>query len=150
MALPPCGLYRTTRAVADVPARRLVYFHNHGEVGPGIYLPSGWNLNRARFHSHGHTVDEAYASTLVPLPAEGLYRVLEPFTCCEKRCRAFEADLLVQLGYNGAAEPIVFVPEWTHAGLGFPERGFLLSPDHLRKLAPLRVAESPYEPTLVH
>jgi hypothetical protein len=40
MALPPCGLYRTTLTLDHVPAGRLVFFHNHGIRGR-IYLPSG-------------------------------------------------------------------------------------------------------------
>lgn len=36
----PCGLYRTTRPIPDaVPAGVLVYYHNHGDPGPGVYLP---------------------------------------------------------------------------------------------------------------
>ena len=36
-ALPPCGLYRTTKPLPDhekdVPADVLVYFHNHSDSG---------------------------------------------------------------------------------------------------------------------
>ena len=47
--LPPCGIYRTDLALGDeVPAGRLVYFHDHGDPGPGIYLPRDWVANRAR------------------------------------------------------------------------------------------------------
>ena len=69
MALPPCGLYRTTRALDHVPAGRLVFFHNHGDPGPGIYLPSGWVLNRARWHERGHTIPSPeWAASLAALP----------------------------------------------------------------------------------
>jgi hypothetical protein len=140
--LPPCGLYRTTRALGEhVPARRLVFFHNHGDPGPGVYLPSAWTLNRTRWHERGHTIpSEEWAATLVPLPAEGLYRVREPFVCCPRRCRTFEPDLLVQLGYDGEALPLVFVPEWTEAGLAIPDAGTAVDNDRLACLAPLRVA----------
>jgi hypothetical protein len=143
-SLPPCGLYRTTVPLGDhVPAGRLVYFHNHGEPGPGIYLPSGWAANRARWHPNGHTIPSPeWVTTLERLPSEGLYRVREPFTCCEKRCRSFEVDLLVQLGYDAAAQALLFVPEWTAAGLAIPEIGFRLDADRLRRLAPLRVVEA--------
>src|SRR5262245_7482605 len=95
--LPPCGIYRTTRALGDdVPAGRLVFFHRHGDPGPGVYLPSGWTANRARWHEHGHTIPSTdWADSLVPLPAEGFYRVREEFTCCAKNCRTYEVDLLV-------------------------------------------------------
>ena len=141
--LPPCGLYRTSRALGDhVPAGRLVYFHNHGDPGPGVYLPSAWTANRARWHDHGHTIPSAdWAASLAPLPAEGLYRVLEAFTCCPKQCRTYETDLLVQLGYDGSAAPLLFVPEWTPAGLAIPETGIRIDADRLSRLVRLKVAE---------
>lgn len=142
-ALPPCGLYKTTEAIGSVPAGRLVYFHNHGDPGPGIYLPEGWSWNRARFSRRGVTLpDPALASTLRPLPAEGLYRVDEPFYCCAKRCRIFEADVLVQLGYNGEGRPILFLPEWTELGLSFPETGQATDEERLAHLKPLKVKAS--------
>ena len=141
--LPPCGLYRTTRAMGDhVPAGRLVYFHNHGDPGPGVYLPSGWTANRARWHEQGHTLpSEDWAASLAPLPAEGLYRVTEAFTCCSKNCRTYDADLLVQLGYDGTASALLFLPEWTPKGLAIPETGIRIDADRLSRLRPLRVAE---------
>jgi hypothetical protein len=142
--LPPCGLYRTGLALGDeVPAGCLVYFHNHGDPGPGVYLPSGWSANRARWHEHGHTIPSPeWAATLEALPAEGLYRVREEFACCERRCRVYEPDLLVQLGYDGEAQPILFVPEWTQAGLAIPETGTGIDADRLDRLAPLLVVEA--------
>jgi hypothetical protein len=141
--LPPCGLYRTTRPLDDrIPAGRLVYFHNHGEPGPGIYLPTGWRLNRARFGERGTPLPTSeWAATLEALPAEGFYRVREPFHCCEKRCRLFEADQLVQLGYDAQARALLFVPEWSDAGLAIPERGSLVDHERLARLAPLKVPE---------
>jgi hypothetical protein len=61
----PCGIYRTTVPIAAaVPAGVLVYYHNHGEPGPGVYLPRDWRNNRAVFHEGGTTVpDERYAGT---------------------------------------------------------------------------------------
>jgi len=145
-ALPPCGLYRTTREIAGVPAGRLVFFHNHGEPGPGLYLPDGWKLNRARFPERGTPLPEPFAqvaSALEPLPSEGFYRVREPFHCCPKRCRRFDAELLVQLGYDAAGQAIVFVPEMTEAGLAIPATGTAVETSTLGLLAPLRVEESP-------
>jgi hypothetical protein len=149
--LPACGLYRTTQALeGHVPAGRLVYFHNHGDPGPGIYLPSGWALNRARWHENGHTVTPEWAATLGALPAEGLYRVRETFTCCAKRCRTYEPELLVQLGYNGEAAPLLFVPEWTEAGLAIPEMGLPIDTDRLRALAALTVVEAREPDAVAH
>jgi hypothetical protein len=141
--LPPCGIFRTRAPIGAVPAGRLVYFHNHGTPGPGVYLPERWRQNRAVFEQRGTTLpDPVLASLLEPLLAEGLYRVTEPFTCCDKRCRTFERDLLVQLGYDGEAHPILFVPEWTDAGLAFPEVGQRLDAQRMAYLALLQVPTS--------
>jgi hypothetical protein len=142
--LPPCGIYRTGRALGDaVPAGRLVYFHNHGDPGAGVYLPNTWNQNRAQWNQGGTPIpDPEWAKSLEPLAAEGLYRVREQFHCCAKKCRLFEPDLLIQLGYNGNAEPLVFEPELTATGLVFPERGSAIDRGNLTKLALLKVAES--------
>ncbi len=141
VSLPPCGLYRTTGAIGSIPAGRLVYFHNHGDPGPGVYLPESWAGNRARFASAGVVLpDPGAVRFLAPLPAEGFYRVTEPFHCCEQRCRHFEPDTLVQLGYDAAATPIVFVPEIAEAALVVPERGTRVDPGVLGNLRALRVA----------
>jgi hypothetical protein len=146
MALPRCGLYRTTLPLEHVPAGRLVFFHNHGNPGPGIYLPSAWRLNRAQWHEQGHTIPSPeWAASLAALPVEGLYRVRDAFTCCERRCRTYEPDFLVQLGYNAEAEPLLFLPEWTDSGLAIPELGAPIDADRLACLVPLRVAVG--EPT---
>lgn len=151
MTLPPCGLYRTSVEIAGVPAGRLVYFHNHGTPGPGIYLPHAWSSNRASFAERGVTLpDVSLAATLAPLAPEGLYRVEETFTCCENDCVTYEPGLLVQLGYNGGAEPLLFVPVWTTAGLAFPEIGQRLDDDRIQKLAHLRVAEEPSSSEVRH
>ncbi|MFT3712321.1 MAG: hypothetical protein QM817_32140 [Archangium sp.] len=142
MALPPCGLYRTTAVVAGIPAGRLVYFHNHGNPGAGLYLPQSWTLNRAQWNRQGHTLpDEQSASSLAPLPAEGLYVVKSTFHCCEKKCVEYPAQQLVQLGYDGEATPLLFIPEFTARGLGFPERGQKLDAAHFGKMELVRVAQ---------
>ncbi|MGC4115812.1 MAG: hypothetical protein QM765_14680 [Myxococcales bacterium] len=139
--LPPCGLYKTLRPLADkVPAGRLVFFHNHGEPGAGIYLPERWHLNRAQFSKNGFPIPSPeWAKDLEPLPAEGFYRVREPFHCCDKRCRLFEAESLVQLGYDGEAHPLLFVPEWTDEGMAIPDTGTSIDAGRLAKLSPLKV-----------
>lgn len=141
-ALPPCGFYKTTQDTAGVPAGRLVYFHNHGEPGPGVYLPQGWSLNRAQFGPGQSLKNPAEAFTLEPLASEGFYRVREAFFCCEKQCRRFEPELLVQLGYNGQGDAILFVPELTPHGMAIPERGSGIDRDRVKLLAPLVVASS--------
>lgn len=142
--LPPCGIYRTREAIGNVPAGRLVYFHDHGDPGPGLYLPSGWQNNRAQWSAQGNLLgDVSNASKLERLPAEGFYSVTETFYCCEKKCRSFEANLFVQLGYNGAAEPILFTPTLDEKGMGLPQNGSRIDADRLTHLRPLRVAQAP-------
>ena len=144
VTLPPCGLYRTIHQIADVPKGRLVYFHNHGDPGPGVYLPSHWKNNRAMFHDRGYTLtDPGDAASLEPLEPEGFYRVLQAFHCCDARCRAFEPEMLVQLGYDAEATPILFVPELIEGALGLPDRGTRVDRDRLVSIRRLRVPVSP-------
>jgi hypothetical protein len=141
--LPPCGLYRTTEPIGAVPAGRLVYFHNHGDPGPGVYLPRAWTHNRAEFDTRGTTLpDPALAVTLEPLAREGLYVVREPFWCCEKRCREFTTDELVQLGYNGNADAILFVPELIDGQLALPTMGTKVERERLDRLQRLKIPEA--------
>jgi hypothetical protein len=147
MKLPPCGLYRTTRAIGAVPEGRLVFFHNHGNPGPGLYQPTGWRGNRARFAGQGTLLPEPTdASALEALEAEGLYRVREPFFCCEKKCRRFEAESLVQLGYDGAGQAILFVPEIVDGLVTLPERGTRIDREAVASLAALQVPVIHTEP----
>ena len=150
MQLPPCGLYRTTGPIGAIEEGRLVYFHNHGSPGPGLYLPKEWKHNRADFHEKGQAIDDPQlVRFLRPLPPEGFYRVVEPFHCCEKKCRRFEEDVLLQLGYNGEAEPILFVPELVDGMPAIPAKGWktsLESVDRMRQLK-IPVTKRQAEPT---
>lgn len=138
--LPPCGLYRTMGQVGSIPEGRLVYFHNHGDPGAGMYLPESWTGNRARFARQGHLLPKPEdADLLIPLPPEGFYRVTQSFHCCEKKCRLYEPDMLVQLGYDGAAHPILFEPNWQGAALALPVKGTRIDFDALLQIQPLRV-----------
>ncbi len=124
-----------------MPEGRLVYFHDHGTPGPGIYLPSGWHQNKARFHQNGHVLTPAQAQEgLEPLTAEGFYVVTESFSCCEKLCRTFGPGELVQLGYDGAGVPILFSPQWKEDGFTLPSSGLRAEPRVLSRLGPLKVA----------
>lgn len=144
MSLPPCGIYRTSATIGSVTPGHLVYFHNHGDPGPGIYLPDTWRLNRALFRQDGFTLpDQQSAESLEPLAAEGFYRVESEFTCCEKRCVTFPKELLVQLGYNRHAEPILFRPVWTDSGLSVPEKGQRIDSDRTLQLIRMLVTEEP-------
>lgn len=143
MALPRCGLYRTTVAIGEISAGRLVSFHNHGDPGPGVYLPRSWSHNRASFDARGVTLpSDDVADTLRPLPREGLYRVVESFSCCQRRCRTFASETLVQLGYDGEGRAILFDPTLNEDGLTLPARGTVIDDDRLPHLVALRVKES--------
>ena len=139
--LPPCGIYRTVSQIGEVPAGQLVYFHNHGDPGPGVYLPERWAANKARFQARGHVLEQPdrAGQVLRPLSPEGFYRVAEPFHCCDQKCRAFEIDELVQLGYDGQATPLLFSPELSAAGMEIPETGTRIDTSRMEKLRLLKV-----------
>jgi hypothetical protein len=138
VALPPCGIYKTTGAIGAIPAGRLVYFHNHGEPGPGLYLPERWTENRARFAAQGQVLaDPREVRALEPLAAEGYYRVIAAFECCDKRCKRFEPDTLVQLGYDANATPILFTPELVEGAFTVPTRGVRVDTGRLSAIAQL-------------
>lgn len=140
MQLPPCGLYRTIGTIGSVDEGRLVYFHNHGDPGPGIYLPKEWKYNRAQFEEKGQVIeDPGLVRFLQPLPPEGFYRVVESFHCCEKQCRLFEESSLLQLGYNANAEPILFVPELVDAMFAIPAKGWKTTLDRVGRMQQLKV-----------
>jgi hypothetical protein len=140
--LPPCGLYRTTKPIGEVEAGRLVYFHNHGNPGAGLYFPEKWTHNRAHFSPNGMTLPSpADAKALKALPAEGYYRVSGAFFCCEKKCTRFEPDVLVQLGYNGNGQALLFLPELGNGVISVPDRGTLIDDAALPKLVQLKLGE---------
>jgi hypothetical protein len=140
MQLPPCGLYRTLGPVGSIPAGRLVYFHNHGDPGPGLYLPTGWKRNRVEVSSRGNTLtDNSLLRFLEPLPPEGLYRVTEAFHCCERKCTEFEPESLVELGYNGEGQAILFRPELIDGELDIPGSGTAIDHSRLISLKQLKL-----------
>ena len=142
MRIPPCGLYRTLAKIGDLEANRLVYLHDHGNPGPGLYVPERWTGNRATFAPRGMTLPSDFdASDLRPLLREGFYRVAAAFHCCAKLCVKFEPDTFVQLGYNGAGRALVFVPELGGAAIKLPERGSVVDDAALANLVPLNVHE---------
>jgi len=135
-------VYRTTQKIGEIEPGRLVYFHNHGNPGPGLYFPESWSHNRAKWAANGYTLPKVFdVRALMPLPAEGFYRVASSFYCCEKQCVKFEPDQLVQLGYNGAGRAIVFVPEYVGGAITVPERGTVLDDASLPHLVQLKFPE---------
>jgi len=136
-----CGLYRTTEPIDDkVSADTLVYFHNHGDPGAGVYPVESWRNNKAVFVKRGILIPaDGYEYSLIPLKIEAFYRVVEPFYCCEQRCRLFEKNTLVQLGYKGKGQAILFVPEWSLVGLALPKKGTHIEDEKLDLLEILKV-----------
>lgn len=137
----PCGLYRTTLPLTDreeqVSARRLVYFHNHSEEGPPLLLlPRENTANRWAFHDRGYLVRDAdWLVTLVPLPAEGLYVLQGHFH--PPGGPVVQEKTLLQLGYNVAGDPILFVPTFEGNVIRFPASGYRFETlDILRDLTP--------------
>jgi hypothetical protein len=146
--LPPCGIYRTSAPVADVPAGRLVYFHNHGDPGAGVYLPERWDHNRAHFSARGHTLPAGFdaARALTPLPREGMYRVATRFYCCAKKCVDYVPETLVQLGYDGTGRAILFIAELAGGALSVPTKGTVVDDSELSRLVALLVRQRDADP----
>jgi hypothetical protein len=139
----PCGAYRTTEPISGkLEAGALVFYHNHGDPGPGVYPAEAWRHNKAVFSKTGVLLpSEGWERTLSPLQPEGFYLVTEDFDCCENHCRTFAEGTLVQLGYNRQAEPLLFVPVWTYRGLQLPERGTKVEEARLGLLRRLTLVE---------
>lgn len=117
-----------------------MFFHNHGNPGPGLYLPDSWKGNRVQLRKDGSLLGEpSNVKHLEPLPPEGFYRPMEAFYCCEKKCREFQTDELVQLGYNGQGDGILFVPEIVEGMLAIPERGSKIDAGNFAGLKQLKV-----------
>lgn len=141
--LPPCGLYRTVQPIGGLEPGRLVYFHNHGNPGPGLYFPERWKHNRAHWSERGTTVPPDFdPRALRPLPAEGFYRVKTSFHCCEKKCVQFEPDQMVQLGYNGAGQGILFIPTLQGGAITTPERGTVINDAAFEHITQLKFPEA--------
>jgi hypothetical protein len=135
-------VYRTTQKIGEIEPGRLVYFHNHGNPGPGLYFPESWSHNRAKWAANGYTLPKVFdVRALMPLPAEGFYRVASSFYCCEKQCVKFEPDQMVQLGYNGAGRAIVFVPEYSGGAITVPEKGTVIDDAAFGSLVQLKFPE---------
>ena len=141
--LPPCGLYRTVAPIGGVEPGRLVYFHNHGNPGPGVYFPERWAHNRAKWSEKGATVpDDFDPRALQALPAEGFYRVVRAFHCCAKLCTEFQPEQLVQLGYNGAGKALLFIPTLQGGAITVPDRGTMIDDAALANISKLELPEA--------
>lgn len=149
----PCGLYRTTEHHPEHPIgpALLVRFHNHSDQGPPIVLlPESNRENRWHFHHDGYLIeDPAYLDTLVSLLPEGLYRLRDHFHPDDERI--VENSSLVQLGYNRAAEPILFFPSKKSGenAFEFPSRGMKIG-QNIYELLERLDTRGPFVPKQLH
>ncbi len=128
--LPPCGLYRTGRALKEspeeIPAGVLLMFHNHSNRGiPMLQMPAENEQNVWTFHKFGPGIedDDAFLEALQPLREQGFYYLRDAI---ETPDGVLPRHSLIQLGYNMEADPIFFLPERSTSGnmLIFPEAGY--------------------------
>ena len=130
----PCGLYRTTAPLPNheeqVPAARLVQFHNHSEQGPPlVLLPRVNQHNRWSFRPKGFLIrDLAYIKTLKSLLPEGLYSLSKHIHI--GTTTVLNERSLVQMGYNREGEGILFVAEFLGRTIQFSDSGYKI-PDEL-------------------
>ncbi len=151
----PCGLYRTTVPLPghekSVPAKRLIYFHNHSKDGGSmLQLPAENKFNRWTFHKNGYSIREPlFESSLERLKPEGIWRVREHFHPDDEQIVAKNA--VVQLGYNRAGQPIIFFPKAVEEtnGFVFPSRGTSVPRAIYDLLEPLNV-RGPEIPKKLH
>ncbi len=150
-----CGLYRATKPIPSgddfIEAPRLVYFHNHSQQGGSMIVLPGENVNnRWSFSEKGYLVEnESFIAGLVSLKPEGFYRVREHFHPNDEQ--VVDSDALVQLGYNGLGEPILFfpVPVEGQNAMEFPVSGLKIPPAIYDLLEPLNV-KGAYVPKVKH
>ena len=151
--LPPCGLYRTTKALPDneaaIPAGTLVYFHNHSDSGlPVVTAPDHNILNRWHFHGAGIPFRGlSWADSLVKLPSEGFYMLRKGL---DFEGGSWPKGTLVQLGYTRTGDPILFIAQIRASldenDLWFSDKGVGISREKLALLEQLQVfAEPPPE-----
>lgn len=150
-----CGLYRATKPIPAgddfIAPPRLVYYHNHSQQGGSmVVLPDSNEHNRWSFSEKGFLVDSAaFIEGLVPLKQEGFYRLREHFHPNEDE--VVDKDALVQLGYNGVGEPIIFFPTTVKGEnvLDFPSSGMRIPPNIYDLLEPLDL-KGAYKPEHKH
>ena len=137
---PPCGIYRTGRALKDdpeaVPAGILLMFHNHSNRGiPMVQLPKENQHNVWEFEQYGPGVedDDAFLEALQPLREEGFYYLKEPL---ETPDGSYPAYSLVQLGYNLDGDPILFIGQKSEDenAMLFPETGYRFEELHILEM----------------
>ncbi len=150
--VPDCGLYRTPKALPGyedrIPAGSILSFHNHSENGP---LPSvlapDHNIHN-RWHFHGPAIENirnpSWVEALEPLTKEGFYTLRREISFAEGK---WPKGAIVQLGYNKAGDPILFVAtqraRLDENDLFFAASGHPLTRDQLNMLEPAPIYTEP-------
>nr|PZN24617.1 MAG: hypothetical protein DIU78_11800 [Pseudomonadota bacterium] len=140
--LPDPGLYRTTQPMpgheAEFPAGVLVYI-GQSKNGGGKFVVRPSDNRRNRWYWREPTTplrSPTWAKTLKPLPSEGFYTL--PETVEFEGGGRWVKNAIVELGYNGSGQGILFVGEWREDGtenaLYFSDRGLLISDEMLERL----------------
>lgn len=141
--LPPCGLYRTGKALKEnpeeIPSGALLMFHNHSNRGiPMLQMPEENTHNVWTFHKFGPGIedDDAFIDALQPIREQGFYYLKEAI---ETPDGTLPRNTLIQLGYDMQANPIFFLPERGTGdnSLEFPDVGYRFEDiDILESLGP--------------
>jgi hypothetical protein len=152
--LPDPGLYRTTQALPghenEIPEDALVYVGQANNGGGKFVVRPGDN-RRNRWFWGEPTIplrSPTWAKTLRRLPSEGFYTLPEAIDI-EGGGRWLK-NAVVELGYNGKGQGIIFVAEWQekgeHNALTFSSKGLPIGDELLDRLiwAPiLPVSDTP-------
>lgn len=126
------GLYRTLFVLsgheAAIPAGSLVYINDDTDGdGVEVLLPQTAKHNRWQFRPEGIPVsDEAWLSSLVPLPKEGFYHLTEHLWIGGGQ--TLPEGLLIQLGYTRQGQAAAFPGVLVDGGtIRFQRRGAIVS-----------------------
>jgi hypothetical protein len=140
--LPDPGLYRTTEPMpgneAAFPAGVLVYIGQPRNGGVKFVVRPGQNRKNRWFWGEPTTPlrSPTWARTLKPLPSEGFYTL--PQALEFEGGGKWLQNAIVQLGYNGEGQAIVFVGEHHENDetnvLRFSDRGMRIDDGLLARL----------------
>lgn len=140
--LPEPGLYRTTQPYPGhedaFPAGVLVYLGQAANGGQKFVVRPGQNRNNRWYWGEPTTPlrSPSWAKTLRVLPSEGFYVL--PETINFDGGGRWLAGAVVQLGYNGNGEGILFVAEQRDASpdnaLYFSDKGMMIDDKLLDRL----------------
>ncbi len=127
--MPDCGLYRTGVSLVgqenEVPANVLISFHNHSDQGtPMVQLPHRNEHNTWAFHDRGWGVkDPGFLRAMISLKPQGFYVVSGNHLHVSAE-EIIPENTLVQLGYNRAADSILFIGNRQNNAIVFAETGY--------------------------